>query len=482
MVFSSVVFLFAFLPVTLALYFLAPRKLKNLVLLLVSLFFYFWGEGKLLVIMIASISINYLFGLAVHRIRDKEDLYRKIVLALGITANLALLGYFKYYDFVIETMNATIRTTFAIKSIALPIGISFFTFQGMTYIIDLYRGNAKVQRNPLKIALYIALFPPLIAGPIIRYNDIAEQIDSRQESIEDFSYGIKRFVFGLGKKVLIANNVALISDSIFNASADTHTIATAWVGAICYTLQIYFDFSGYSDMAIGLGRMFGFKFRENFDYPYVSKSIREFWRRWHISLSSFFRDYLYIPLGGSRSGNVYFNLLIVFLATGLWHGAGWTFIIWGLWHGFFIIIENVIRRRKKGKSKESVPQNIWVVITGRIYTLLVVVVGWVLFRSDSIEYAIVYIKNMFGFLSQASAKVSSLYYLNGFFIFVIIVAMLLSIPVYPALKMKLQDVAETKNFGVILYILQGLGIVIILGVSLLFIVNQNYNPFLYFRF
>ena len=328
MVFSSSIFVFGFLPLVLLGNYLLKERYRNVFLLLASLFFYFWGEEENIVIIILSILINYFSGLLVARFAGTRIKKWMLVLAVGL--NLGLLFYYKYFNFFIESVNSLLDTDIFVKDIILPIGISFFTFQGLSYVIDLYWGNVEVQKNPLKIALYVILFPQLIAGPIVRYKDVAEQIDTRETSIEKFSAGIVRFVVGLSKKIILANGVGMIADEIFNAPYQEHAVLTAWLGVICYTLQIYFDFGGYSDMAIGLGKMLGFDFMENFNLPYISTSITEFWRRWHLSLSSFFKDYIYIPLGGGRKGNVYLNLFIVFLLTGLWHGASWNFVVWGL--------------------------------------------------------------------------------------------------------------------------------------------------------
>ena len=473
MVFSTVIFLFIFLPIVLLAYYALPgRKAKNIVLLITSLLFYFWGEDRLIVVLLASAAINYLSGLLIETTRQSR-FGAAPALAAGIILNLAMLGYFKYFDFVAGILNASFNTGIAMRDIALPIGISFFTFQGMTYIIDLYRGRFSPQKNPLKLCLYIALFPPLIAGPIIRYTDISDMIDNRRESLPLFTEGISRFVCGLAKKVLLANNVAVICDAIFMAPAETHSAATLWIGALAYTFQIYFDFSGYSDMAIGLGLMFGFRFKENFDHPYASLSIREFWRRWHISLSSFFRDYLYIPLGGNRRGIVYVNLIITFFATGLWHGANYTFIIWGLWHGLFIVLENIHRRSQKGRSIPSA--------LSHAYTLLVVVLGWVLFRSDSFPYALAYLKGMFLLQPGADVKVTALFYLDNFNIFVIIIAALFSFPLAGALRALFRDrllPGKEKTYAA----LRVACLAFLLFWSALSVIDSGYNPFIYFRF
>ncbi|MDR0875284.1 MAG: MBOAT family protein [Clostridiales Family XIII bacterium] len=464
----------------LAYYILPGRKAKNIVLLLSSLFFYFWGEDKLIVILLCSILINYGSGFAIEKTRSGA-LGGKPALAIGIILNLALLGYFKYFDFAAGLLNATIHTDITLRNIVLPIGISFFTFQGITYIVDLYRGKVAPQKNLLKFGLYIALFPPLIAGPIVRYADVSEMIDDRHESAAMFAEGISRFVCGLAKKVLIANSVALICDPIFLAPVDTHSAATLWIGAFAYTLQIYFDFSGYSDMAIGLGLLFGFRFRENFEHPYTSLSIREFWRRWHISLSSFFRDYLYIPLGGSRTGNVYINLIIVFFATGLWHGAGLTFIVWGLWHGLFIVIENILRRRSAATALLSKIRNPFTLLLARIYTLLVVVLGWVIFRSESLAYAANYLRGMLLLESGTDMKVSVFYYLDHYNILVLILGAAFSFPLASALRKFFRNrlLEDRPNFYAALRVLC---LAALLFWSAVKVIDQGYNPFIYFRF
>lgn len=481
MVFSSVVFLFIFLPIVLLVYYVVPgRTAKNIVLLLASLFFYFWGEDKLIVILIASIIINFGSGILIEKTRSLAG-GGKPALALGIVLNLALLGYFKYFDFAAGLLNATVHTDIALRDIALPIGISFFTFQGITYIVDLYRGRVATQKNILKFGLYIALFPPLIAGPIVRYEHVSDMIDGRKESVSQFSEGVSRFICGLAKKVIIANSVALICDAIFIAPVETHSAATLWIGALAYTLQIYFDFSGYSDMAIGLGLMFGFRLRENFDHPYASISIREFWRKWHISLSSFFRDYLYIPLGGNKRGSVYVNLIIVFIATGLWHGAGMTFVIWGLWHGAFIVIENILRRWPTAAGLLEKIRNPFTILLSRIYTLLVVVLGWVIFRSDSLSYAANYLRGMLLFDSGSNIKVSALYYLDNYNVLMIIVGALFSFPLANYLRTLFRDKILGKKPNIYATI-RIICIVALLFWATIKVIDQGYNPFIYFRF
>ncbi|WHH57421.1 MBOAT family O-acyltransferase [Petroclostridium sp. X23] len=469
MVFSSNIFLFIFLPLTLGGYYIVNSKLRNYWLLICSLFFYFWGEPKFILIMISSVTINYIYGLLIHftHIKELRLGIKRLVLFGAVISNLGLLFWFKYLDFSIRIVNTLFSSNMPLMKIALPIGISFFTFQGMTYVIDLYWRKVSVQKNPFKIALYISLFPQLIAGPIVRYKDVNDQIDDRNVDIYKFNAGIKRFSIGLGKKVIIANTVALVTDNIFNVPYMEHAILTAWLGIICYSLQIYFDFSGYSDMAIGLGKMFGFEFLENFNYPYISKSITEFWRRWHISLSSFFRDYLYIPLGGNRTGNVYFNLLIVFFATGLWHGASLNFVVWGLWHGAFIITERIFKRYSIVKTPS---------IIKRIYTLLVVIIGWVFFRADNLSYAIGYLGRMFGVVEGQNVGFTTAYYIDNFLIFILIIATIAS----TGLLLKLND--NLKLYKNIYVITEAGYISFILFVSIIFVMTSTYNPFIYFRF
>jgi alginate O-acetyltransferase complex protein AlgI len=372
MVFSSMIFLWIFLPVVF-IFSLVIRKpqYQNLLLLAASLLFYAWGEPRNILLLLASIVLNWLFGLLIEKFRSRG----KLILTMDIVVNLALLGYYKYTDFFLNTINHILPgVNLPLANIALPIGISFFTFQAMSYVIDLYRGQIKVQKNLLYLALYVSFFPQLIAGPIVKYRDIELQIENRTVNLERIASGFRRFIYGLGKKVLISNLVGQVVDNLYGLEVSSLTGGMAWLCALTYTLQIYYDFSGYSDMAIGLGRMFGFDFLENFNYPYLSCSIREFWRRWHISLSTWFQEYLYIPLGGNRKGKVrtYWNLLVVFFATGMWHGASWNFIAWGLYHGFFSILERVGLGKilKKGR------------ILPHIYTMVVVMIGWVFFRVE----------------------------------------------------------------------------------------------------
>ncbi len=381
MVFSSMIFLWLFLPVVLVLYYFAQDKLRNIFLLIVSLIFYSWGEPKYVLLMVCSIVINWLFGLVIEKYGRK-----KMFLVTAIVLNLGVLGYFKYFNFLVQIIGDISKKEFKVLSVSLPIGISFFTFQALSYIIDLYRNQYKAQRSLINLALYISFFPQLIAGPIVKYKDINQQLDHRTITYVKVAEGIRRFIYGLGKKVIIANTVAYCVDEIYALEYSKLTGMLAWAGAILYTLQIYYDFSGYSDMAIGLGKMFGFEFLENFNYPYLSSSMQEFWRRWHISLGTWFREYVYIPLGGNRKGisRTYLNLFIVFLLTGLWHGANYTFILWGIYHGFFQIIERI----GLGKILEKH------MLAAKIYTMLVFIFGWVLFRADNLLQAGVMVKRM----------------------------------------------------------------------------------------
>ncbi len=399
MLFSSPVFLFGFLPVLLALYFLCPKPARNVLLLLASLWFYAWGEPALVVLMLISTGMNYAFGFWVAGARNQKS--RKGLVAVAVALNLSFLVYFKYAGFLIESINTLLAflgtPTLDRPDVTLPIGISFYTFQAMSYVIDVYRGQAEREKNPINVALYIALFPQLIAGPIVRYVDVAAQIKDRTIDADGFGYGIQRFIVGLGKKMLLANSAASVADAIFDIPDSRLSFAVAWLGIVCYTIQIYFDFSGYSDMAIGLGRMFGFRFLENFNYPYIAQSVTEFWRRWHISLSSWYRDYLYIPLGGNRCApwRISLNLMIVFVLCGLWHGASWNFAVWGIYHGAFLMLE----RRGLGA---------WIETRWRpfrhVYTLLAVMGGWVLFRTVTLSHGLAYFQALAGFGAAANAK------------------------------------------------------------------------------
>ena len=390
MLFSSLIFIFLFLPLVLLAYFISPKFIKNYVLLFFSLIFYAWGEPKFVIAMLLSIILNYFFALLIARNNKNRNL-KKSFLILSVIFNLGLMFIFKYLNFTISNINTLFgMEIFAQTHILLPIGISFFTFQAMSYVIDVYRGNVKVQKNLFYVAMYISLFPQLIAGPIVRYSTIEKQITTRTVTLEDFSEGVRRFVVGLSKKVLLANTLAIVADNVFSMDPGSLSLLLAWTGAIAYTFQIFFDFSGYSDMAIGLGLMFGFHFLENFNFPYTARSITDFWRRWHISLSSWFRDYVYFPLGGSRvnsRGRLVFNLFIVWFLTGVWHGASWNFIVWGLFYFVLLTIEKLT----------GIPDRLNSVIATLAYrsvTLVSIVIAWVIFRAPDLGYSVQYIKSM----------------------------------------------------------------------------------------
>jgi alginate O-acetyltransferase complex protein AlgI len=482
MVFSSIIFLFFFLPIVLLVYALAGKNYRNLTLLLVSLLFYAWGEGVYLLVMLASILFNYLCGILMFRRGEKPSV---AVLVVGVVANLSLLGFFKYANFFVDNINVVLLwgglAPLTLNPVHLPIGISFFTFQAISYVIDSYRKEVAPQKNFVNLGLYIALFPQLIAGPIVRYHDIVKEIYSRKVNVQIFASGARRFLFGLSKKVLLANPLAAVADTIFTLPAGEVSTPVAWLGALCYTLQIYFDFSGYSDMAIGLGKMFGFHFLENFNYPYISRSIREFWRRWHISLSSWLRDYLYIPLGGNRKGELrtYCNLLIVFTLCGFWHGASWTFVCWGLYHGLFLAVE---RTRLGGWL-----DNLWLPVQ-HFWTLLVVIVGWIFFRCETLGQAFVYLSTMFGF-SGAEYKNQALLVLFPLKAQVeVIVACLIALPVYPMMKEFFHRARQKGGVKTVFFLDISVHCgrlvvqLILCYFALISLAAGAYNPFIYFRF
>ncbi len=466
MLFSSAIFLFLFLPFTIVIYYtllINKRKLQNIFLCLLSIFFYAWGEPKFVFVMLLSIAINYYFGAFIAKNKSKNQ--KKLILIFSVIVNLSILFVFKYLSYTIENVNMLFRTEFCVPDITLPVGISFFTFQAMSYVIDVYRGE-EYQNDIINVGLYISFFPQLIAGPIVRYQTVAQQIKNRKETFEDFSEGVFRFIIGLGKKVLLANTMAVVVDYFFNLNINSLSLAGAWIGAIAYTFQIYFDFGGYSDMAIGLGRMFGFHFLENFDYPYISLSITEFWRKWHISLGSWFRDYLYFPLGGSRVKNKHimiFNLFIVWLATGIWHGANWTFVLWGLMYFLLIVIEKLTGLHKMQKAKT----------VRYVYTIFFVVIGWVIFRSESIKNAVAYIGAMLGSSDQVIDN-SALFYLKENIV-CFIISTLCSTPVIKHLYKKCLN---TKLGEVLVYIV----LILIFLLCVTYIVKGAYNPFIYFNF
>ena len=479
MVFSSPIFLFGFLPITLFFYYISPKQIKNLMLLIFSLLFYAWGEVFYLGIMLASIVSNYLIGIKIHS--AKEGLNAKKFLIVGLFINVLLLISFKYANFISDNINVLLSLlnipVIDLQPVHLPLGISFFTFQAISYIVDVYRKEVSAQKNVFDLALYISLFPQLIAGPIVRYHDVSNQIIDRTHSLELFASGIRRFIYGLAKKMLIANSIGEVADSIFSLSTNELTLPLAWIGIIAYALQIYFDFSGYSDMAIGLGRMFGFKFLENFNYPYVSRSIREFWRRWHISLSGWFRDYVYIPLGGSRvpTIRVYLNLLLVFILTGFWHGASWNFLAWGLFHGLFLASEHA------GLSQYL--KKLWRPIQ-HLYLLLVVLVGWVFFRVESLSEAIGFISIMFDFSLLATSVLQYAQVLSYEALYAFVFAFILVTPVFQKFIQYLDNTKDCHlNYKVILaHIIQLLLLTGLLYLSIIKISSSTYNPFIYFRF
>lgn len=483
MVFSSITFLFFFLPGVLLLYWLVGKKRQNILLLAASLLFYAWGEGVYVLLMLASIFLNYFSGRLIEAYRGK--FYGRLFFIGAITSNLLILGFFKYAHFVTDNVNHLLiiigLPLIDLNPVRLPIGISFFTFQALSYIIDLYRKRISLQKNILNLGLYISLFPQLIAGPIVRYHDIATQLVKRKVTTDDLASGIQRFLFGLSKKVLLANPLAVITDQIFSLPETELTVSVAWLGTVCYTLQIYYDFSGYSDMAIGLGRIFGFKFLENFNYPYISRSIREYWKRWHISLSSWLRDYVYIPLGGNRCGGVrtYLNLLLVFFLCGLWHGASWNFIIWGLYHGAFILIE----RSRIGYYQRM----LWSPLQ-TFLTFVILLFGFVIFRCETMSAAANYLSVMIGISGDASSAPSLSIYLNSKTQFELAVALLIAMPIYPALcrfRHKILEVTTgTTRFALdFVFQISHLTLTICLFYfATISLAAGVYNPFIYFRF
>ena len=468
MLFSSIVFLFTFLPIVLVLYYVLPARFRNLVLLLSSLVFYAWGEPIYIFLMILSILFNYFSGLDIARnLENKQTAKRSLV--FNIIVNIAILGFFKYEGFVLDSLNAVLPVHISYHPLSLPIGISFYTFQILSYIIDVYRGNVKVQKNLLNFALYVTMFPQLIAGPIVQYADVDEQLASRKLSWNKFGDGCMYFIRGLSKKVLLANTSGMIFTEVTGLGKGNVSVMTAWLGAFAYMFQIYFDFSGYSDMAVGLGKMFGFEFCMNFNYPYVAKSITEFWRRWHISLSSWFRDYVYIPLGGNRVSKIKHirNLLIVWFLTGLWHGAAWNFVAWGLYYGVILIIEKYLL----SPVLEKLPG-----VIRHIYSIVLVVIGWVLFFSSSLGQAVGYIGMMFGSGVNGIADREGLYLLTTN----LVLWLILIIGSTPLTDVRYQHMLRTskKNTTVI----NGIVYVILFLLCIAYLVTETYNPFLYFRF
>ena len=466
MLFSSIPFLYYFLPITLLLYFAVPKRFKNSVILLSSLFFYAWGEPRFLVFMVVSITQGYIFGRLIEKYRDKKA--SKVFLILSVVFSLVLLGYCKYADFFIGNFNAVTGLSLKLTGIVLPIGISFYTFQILSYVLDVYRKDAVAQKNFINLAAYISMFPQLIAGPIVRYSDISEQLESRSHSLSEASYGIRRFIIGLSKKILIANLLGELV-AVFKAS-DEKSVLFFWVYAVSYTLHIYFDFSGYSDMAIGLGRIFGFTFPENFNYPYISKSITEFWRRWHISLGTWFRDYLYIPLGGNRVGKIrwLFNIIIVWMATGFWHGAAWNFLLWGVYFAVLLIIEKLWLLKPLKKLKEL----------NRLYVLLFVIISFVIFDATDISSAFSAIVSLFGGAKIPLVTPESLYYLKSYAVIIALAA----VGATPLIKNLIKKAEKSATGKKALNIAEPAVLILLLVLCTAFLVDGSFNPFLYFRF
>ena len=467
MVFSTPIFKFYFLVLTLFLYYIVPRRGRNVVLLASSLFFYWWGERAYVAIMFLSTAIDYTHGLLVERCKARgNDKGAKMAGASSIVFNLALLCFFKYWDFIAGSLQSVGLTFMPVLGVHLPIGISFYTFQTMSYTIDVYRGDARAQRNILNFGTFVTLFPQLIAGPIIKYKDLGDQIDRRDYSADKFSSGVQIFMVGLAKKLLIANNVGMLWDSYKAMAPAELTVAGAWLGVLAFTFQIYFDFSGYSDMAVGLGRMLGFEFLPNFNYPYISKSITEFWRRWHISLSTWFREYLYIPLGGNRrgKGRQVFNLFVVWAATGIWHGANWTFLFWGLYFFVLLMVEKFLLL----KPLEKAPA-----IVGHVYTLFLVMVSWAIFAIEDLSHLASYLRVMFGLGSVPLADGTFGYYLTSF-LPVLCVAALASTPLGRAIYRSM----GTRAQQAVCTVLVAAGLLVCTA----YLVAGTYNPFLYFNF
>lgn len=467
MVFSSLVFLFFFLPVTLFIYFIAPRKIKNAILLIVSLLFYAWGEPIYIVLMIFSAVADYFHGLFIEKYRTTKPRIAKLALLSSLIINLALLSFFKYADFLVENINVLIGTDFEALNLPLPIGLSFYTFQTMSYAIDVYRGKVKAQKNPFTLALFVCLFPQLIAGPIVRYELIEKELEHRTVSIAQFSDGAKLFTIGLGKKVLLANNIGLLWDGIGSGDLNELSVMAAWLGIIAFGFQIYFDFSGYSDMAIGLGKMFGFTFPQNFNYPFISRSITEFWRRWHMTLGGWFRDYVYIPLGGSRHGKwkLYRNLLIVWGLTGLWHGASWNFVVWGLYFGAIIVVEKAGLLRMLEKCHP---------LFQHLYFSILITLSWPLFVFEELSEGIHYLSIMTGLSGNPFIDNEFLYLLltNG---------ILLGLSIIGTMPL-LRYIYEKCTWRCMDTVIIQVACVLILLLSTAYLTDESYNPFLYFRF
>lgn len=458
---------------TLLLYYLVPRGGRNVILLLVSLVFYAWGEPIYIVLMLFSTVVDFAHGLLVEKYREQPKKAKRVVLS-SIVINLGLLMFFKYSSFIMVNINALFGTQFSIPDIALPIGISFYTFQTMSYTIDIFRKDASAQHSMINLGTYVTMFPQLIAGPIVRYQTVAEQLNDRVETQEKFAEGVRRFIIGLGKKVLLANNIGLLWNSISTTEVNQLTVLTSWIGVLAFGLQIYFDFSGYSDMAIGLGKMFGFELLENFNYPYISQSITEFWRRWHISLGTWFRDYVYIPLGGNRKGKwrTYFNVFVVWFLTGLWHGASWNFVLWGIYFGIIISIEKAFLMKWLNKLPSMIRH---------VYTLFLLLIGWGLFAFDNFIQLSEYFKVMFGFKGTSLYNQRTLFYLssNAMSLIILIIA---STPLMSMIYQKLERSLNSNLKWILEMIIMPMIYLSILFISTAYLVDSSYNPFLYFRF
>lgn len=466
MVFSSTIFLCVYLPLVLLGYYICPKKGRNLFLLIVSLVFYAWGEPKYVFLMIFSILVNYIFGRLMDKHRENKKRL-KLMLVLSVVIDIGLLSVFKYTDFIITNVNAIFGANFDLLNIALPIGISFYTFQAMSYTIDVYRNDVRVQKNLIDFGMYITMFPQLIAGPIVRYADVQDQLAERSVTTADFSEGVMRFVVGLGKKVLLANQMGAVWSDIYALGGDVSALM-AWTGAIAYTFQIYFDFSGYSDMAIGLGRMFGFKFPENFRYPYQSVSITDFWRRWHITLSTWFKEYLYIPLGGNRRGlaRQALNLLIVWSLTGFWHGAGWNFVMWGLYYFVILFIEKLFLL----KALDKLPK-----FFRHVYALVLIIIGWVIFASDDVSVLLPYLGSMFG----ANGAIGGM---DVYTLLTKAVLLIICCIASTELPKKLFLSAAGAMNEKAAFTLKSVLMIALLAMSMILLIGDSYNPFLYFRF
>ncbi len=465
MVFSSISFLYYFLPITLLLYFIVPKKIKNFVLLLASLFFYFYGEPRYIIVLIFSCIFNYYYGKWMEKTTNP---LRKYLLIINLVINFGILFYFKYFNFFLDNINHLFNTNLGWASIVMPIGISFFTFQATSYVIDIYNQKIKSANNFFTFAAYLSLFPQLIAGPIVRYETIEEELKNRKNNFDLFGDGVKRFTIGLAKKVLLANVLGELTKNLIGIT--TQSILSYWLQAIANMLQLYFDFSGYSDMAIGLGLMFGFHFLENFNYPFIARSITDFWRRWHISLSTWFRDYIYIPLGGSRISNIkkYRNILIVWLTTGLWHGASWNFVVWGLYFAIVLIIEKAFLLKILDKHK----------IMGHIYTLFLILISFIIFNLTNVPDIFIFIKNMFGFSDLSFSNIETIYYLRNY-LGVIIIAAIMSTPL---LRITKKRITVNKTITKIISIIEPFIYILLLVITTAYIVDESFNPFLYFRF